>query len=461
MIRFAIITPARHRDNAISARFDHGTKAIILGCDMAHFLTDETVRAIQARFGTPVHVFDMATLVQAAGRALSMPAPFGLTVRYAMKACPNGAVLRIFDEMGLHIDASSGFEVYRARRAGIDLQRVQLTAQELPADLETLVEAGMRFNATSLHQLRYFGERVPGGELSIRLNPGLGSGHSQRTNVGGPASSFGIWHEQLAQVFEIQREYGLRITRLHSHIGSGADPAVWQRCAQMTLRLARELPQVHTVNLGGGFKVARAPGEEETDLHAVGEAIGEQLRRFRREDAAGRALHLEIEPGTYLVAHAGAIVSTVIDVKGTGPDGYRFIVVDSGMTDTLRPTLYGAVHGLRVVRTTGGERNEKDGAFVVVGHCCESGDVLTPAPGDPERLQPRVLQEPRVGDALVVEDTGAYGAAMSAKHYNSFPQSAQLLQTPDGQLHVIRRRQSWEEMVAAEKAPPESALKMI
>ncbi len=432
---------------------------------MGHFLADDTVRAIQSRFGTPVHVYDMATLVQAAGRALSMPAPFGLTVRYAMKACPNGAILRIFDEMGLHVDASSGFEVYRAREAGIDLARVQLTAQELPDDLAALVDAGMQFNATSLHQMRQFGDLFPGGELSIRLNPGLGSGHSRRTNVGGPASSFGIWHEQLGQVFEIQRAYDLRITRLHSHIGSGADAAVWQRCAQMTLRLAHQLPEVHTVNLGGGFKVARAPGEVETDLHAVGEAIGEQLRRFREEDAAGRALHLEIEPGTYLVAHAGAIVSTVIDVKDTGRDGYRFVVVDSGMTDTLRPTLYGAVHGLRLVRS--GERDDGDNSeggernFVVVGHCCESGDVLTPAPGDPERLEPRRLQEPCVGDALVVEDTGAYGAAMSATHYNSFPQSAELMQTPDGSLHVIRRRQSWQEMVAAEQALPEKVLKAL
>lgn len=428
---------------------------------MAHFLTDETVRAIQSRFGTPVHVYDMDTLVRAARRALSIPAPFGLTVRFAMKACPNGAILRIFDELGLHIDASSGFEVYRAREAGIDLRRVQLTAQELPPDLEALVEAGLLFNATSLHQLRRFGELFPGGELSIRLNPGLGSGHSRRTNVGGPASSFGIWHEQLDKVFEIQQMYDLRITRLHSHIGSGADPAVWQRCAQMTLRLAHQLPDVHTVNLGGGFKVARASHEEETDLHAVAEAIAEQLRRFRDEDAAGRALHLEIEPGTYLVAHAGAIVSTVVDVKDTGADGYRFIVVDSGMTDTLRPTLYGAVHGLRVAPATRDADKEREGAFVVVGHCCESGDVLTPAPGDPEQLQPRRLQTPRLGDALVIEDTGAYGAAMSAKHYNSFPESAQLLQTPDGRLHVIRRRQSWTEMIAAEQPLPENALEAL
>jgi diaminopimelate decarboxylase len=228
---------------------------------------------------------------------------------------------------------------------------------------------------------------------------------------------------------------------------------VWQHCAALTLRLARELPEVHTVNLGGGFKVARAPGEEDTDLQQVGKAIEKQLRRFQAEDNERRGLHLEIEPGTFLTARAGAIVSTIIDLKETSD--YRFIIVDSGMTDNLRPALYGAQHALRVVHA-----QDLDGAlaateddFLVSGHCCESGDLLTPAPGDPEGLAPRRLPQPRIGDALVMGDTGAYSTSMAAVNYNSFPQSAVLLRAPDGALHVIRRRQTWQEMTAAEQVP--------
>lgn len=429
----------------------------------ATFLSPTMARQIQARFGTPVHVYHLETLVQQAQRALNMPNPFGLTVRFAMKACPNGVILRLFDRLGLHIDASSGYELHRALHAGIDPARIQLTAQEMPSDLQEQVERGVLFNATSLHQLATFGRLFPGRELSIRVNPGLGSGHNPRATVGGPLSSFGIWHEQMEEVRAIQQQYGLKITRLHSHIGSGADPAIWQRCAELTLQLAHDLPQVHTVNLGGGFKVARVAGESETDLHAVGKVISAQLQRFRREDAAQRALHLEIEPGTFLVAHAGAIVSTVIDLKDTGAGGHRFIVVDSGMTDNMRPALYGAQHPLFHVpaEAQAKEGESSDGAstqraeddFLVVGHCCESGDLLTPAPGDPEQPLPRRLPTPRIGDALIIGKTGAYGASMAVTNYNSFPQSAELLLMPDGEIHVIRRRQPWQEMTAREELP--------
>jgi diaminopimelate decarboxylase len=200
------------------------------------------------------------------------------------------------------------------------------------------------------------------------------------------------------------------------------------------------------------LKVARAPGEEDTDLQQVGAAIDGQLRRFQAEDSGHRGLHLEIEPGTFLTARAGAIVSTIIDLKVTSD--YRFIIVDSGMTDNLRPALYGAQHALWVVHTQDGEcapGTEAD--FLVSGHCCESGDLLTPAPGDPEGLAPRRLPQPRIGDALVMGDTGAYSTSMAATNYNSFPQSAVLLRAPDGALHVIRRRQTWQEMTAAEQVP--------
>lgn len=415
------------------------------------FLTLQQVRHIQREFGTPVYVYDMETLIRRAQTALSMPHAFGLTVRYAMKANPTGAILQLFDRLGLYIDASSGYEARRALHAGIAPEKIQLTAQEAPAALEALVRQGVRFNATSLHQLTLFGQLFPGHELSIRINPGLGSGSTQRTNVGGPAASFGIWHEYLPQVERIRAAHDLRITRLHSHIGSGADPAIYQRCAALTLRAAHTLPDVHTVNLGGGFKIARMPGEQDTDLHAVGHKIADQFRRFQEEDAQGRQLHLEIEPGTFLVAHAGAIIATIVDVKDTGAAGYRFIVVDSGMTEILRPGLYGAQHPLYVVPASDEPRGEE--TYLVSGHCCESGDTLTPAPGEPEALQPRRLTTSRIGDALVIGGSGAYAAAMSAANYNSFPRAAELLLTPGGELYVIRERQRLADMIAAERLP--------
>jgi diaminopimelate decarboxylase len=413
------------------------------------FPTAEQVRTIQSQFGTPAYVYDQRTLEEQARKALAFPNPYGLTVRYAMKACPSAAVLRIFNRQGLHIDASSGFEAHRAMRAGVPAEQIQLTTQELPDDLEELILMGVLFNACSLHQLRIFGQQFPGRELSIRVNPGLGSGHSNRTNVGGPSASFGIWHEYLDQVLEIQRKFDLQLTSLHSHIGSGSDPEVWQRCARMTMAIAARLPQVRRVSLGGGFKVGRMAGEPSTDLQTAGQPIAEEFERFAREH--GRKLHMEIEPGTFMVANAGTVIATVIDIVDTGESGYQFIKIDAGMTELLRPSLYGAQHPIAVVPAIEEERGQME--YLVAGHCCESGDILTPAPDNPEGLKTRLLTEARIGDGLVIGGSGAYCAAMPAKNYNSFPEAVELLLANDGTPHLVRRRQSLDQLLANELLP--------
>ena len=413
------------------------------------FLDEAQVRTVQARFGTPVFVYHQAGLEAQARQALAFPNAYGLTVRYAMKACPNAAVIRVFDRLGLHIDASSGYEARRAMRAGVAPGHIQITAQELPHDLEDLLKTGVLFNACSLHQVRAYGRAAPGSSLSIRVNPGLGSGHSQRTNVGGPSASFGIWHEHLDKVLETAAEFDLSITGLHSHIGSGSDPEVWQRCARMTLDIAARLPQAETVSLGGGFKVGRMAGEASTDLQTAGAPVVGEFERFAQEH--GRRLHLEIEPGTFFVANAGAVVSTAMDVVDTGEDGYRFIKVDTGMTEVLRPSMYGAQHPIVVVPAEDGERGESE--YLIAGHCCESGDILTPEDGNPDGLRPRRLKETRVGDAVFIGGSGAYCAAMSAKNYNSFPEAAEVMLDTDGAFHLVRKRQTLDQVLANEELP--------
>lgn len=417
---------------------------------LPNFLTPETVIALREAFGSPVFVYDQRALEARAAEALAFPNAYGLRVRYAMKALPTAAILRVFHDAGLHIDASSGYEAERALRAGIPPEHIQLTAQELPQDLYRLVNSGVLFNATSLRQLEAFGEIFPGHEVSVRINPGMGSGHSNRTNVGGPSASFGIWHEYLERIFAIQHRYNLQITRMHTHIGSGSDPAMWEHCATLSLAIAARMPQVTTLSLGGGFKVGRMPGEVSADLQAIGQAVKADVERFHEEH--GRKLHLEIEPGTFLVANAGALIASVIDVVDTGRDGYRFIRTDTGMTEILRPSIYGAQHPIAVVpQDASAPRREAD--YLVVGHCCESGDILTPEPGNPEGLQPRRLTAAMPGDAVVVGGAGAYCAAMASKNYNSFPEAAEVLLNREGVPGLIRHRQMLDQMLANEVLP--------
>lgn len=398
-------------------------------------------RKIRETFGTPVYLYDQAYLEQQAQAALAFPNAFGLTVRYAMKASPNANLLRLFARQGIGIDASTGNEVRRALAAGIEPAAISLSTQELPADLAELIATGISLNACSLSQLERFGREFPGREVGLRFNPGAGSGGNNRTNVGGPSSSFGIWHESVEEVTRILAAYQLKAFRIHTHIGSGSDPEVWLKVSGMSLELVKHFPSVTTLNLGGGYKVARVPGETGTDLQKIGAPVADRFRAFAAE--TGRKIHLEIEPGTFLVANAGAVLATVQDVVSTGANGYRFIKLDTGMTEILRPSLYGAQHPIHLL---GKSPDEPRTPTIVVGHCCESGDILTPASGDPELLATRLLPEAQIGDLCLIGGAGAYCAAMTAKHYNSFPEAPEVLIDKEGHPHLIRARQPVEDL---------------
>ena len=360
-----------------------------------------------------------------------------------MKANPSRGILALFRELGLHIDASSDWEVERALAAGFAPAQIQLTSQLPSRRLKEHVARGVLLNACSLHQLDLFGQAAPGRAVAVRMNPGLGSGSTKRTNTGGPAASFGIWHEYLDEVKAVAARHRLTLRTLHSHIGSGTDPEIWKRVTRMTLDLAARLPEVTTVNLGGGLKVGRMPNEESVNLEEVAWHVRTELEGFRARE--GRSLHLELEPGTLLVARSGVVVATCVDVVDTGRDGYLFAKLDTGMPEVARPALYGAQHPIDVLASG---RPQADVVFV--GPCCESGDILTPAPGDPEALGPRTVPRPQIGDLVLVGGAGAYCAGMAMINYNSYPQAPEIMLERDGTLRLLRQRQTLDQILTNE-----------
>jgi len=236
---------------------------------------------------------------------------------------------------------------------------------------------------------------------------------------------------------------------VHTHIGSGSDPVVWQRVAGLSLALCEQLPSVSVLNLGGGYKVGRMAHEPSTDLAVVGLPVKAAFEEFAGR--TGRELKLEVEPGTFLVANAGSLVCSVQDMVTTGAEGHTFLKLDSGMTELLRPSLYGAQHPIVLVPRAGGEASGEPHEYIAVGHCCESGDLVTPAPDEPEVLLRRMLGgEVSIGDAIVVEGAGAYCSSMSTKNYNTFPEAPEVLLTGAGALHTIRKKQAIDEIWANE-----------
>ena len=220
---------------------------------------------------------------------------------------------------------------------------------------------------------------------------------------------------------------------------------MWEEAAALSLGMVEQFSDVTTLDLGGGFKVARVPEEKTTNLQECGTRVQAQFSAFYHRTK--RELHLEIEPGTYLIANAGVILAEVIDVKST--DKYNFIVIDSGMTEIARPILYGAQHLIMVLAYGHAPQHEVES--VVTGHCCESGDVSTLVPHMPEEMLPRLLPEAKKGDILIVGGAGAYCSGMSLKNYNSFPEAAEVLLRKDGIIEPIRVRQTLDQMVGNER----------
>jgi diaminopimelate decarboxylase len=179
-----------------------------------------------------------------------------------------------------------------------------------------------------------------------------------------------------------------------------------------------------------------------THLQEIGQPVKQAFVDFA--ETQGRELHLEIEPGTYLVAMAGCLISTVQDKVQTS--AHTFLKLDSGMTDVLRPSLYGAIHPITILPAVGNDVGHEQESVVVVGHWSESGDLMTPKPGEPEDLAKRKLRKAAIGDILIMDGSGAYCAGMSTKNYNSFPEAPEVMVDLDNVVHLIRKQQDLDQI---------------
>ncbi|MFE8644268.1 hypothetical protein ACFX58_04205 [Sphingomonas sp. NCPPB 2930] len=411
------------------------------------FLTPVEVPAIAAAFGTPTFVYDLASLEASYRYFASVPHAFGLKIRYSVKANPNRTILRIFDRLGAAFDVSSVWEAKRVAAAGIAASKILMTAQESSVGWEALCRDGMEYDAGSLFQLEAYGQAFPGKDVSLRINPGFGSGLVRKLTSGGGHSSFGLWVGQVDRAIKIARRFKLNIGRLHFHIGSGHESTVLEQTVDLALRLCQRIPSVRVLDLGGGYRVATLRSDPEYDHHAMGERIAARLRNFA--DSHGRELKLELEPGTAVSSLAGSLVTRVIDKVDTGADGYRFLKIDGGLTELMRPSYYGAIHPLVTVRADGTLPSEVEDV-IVSGHCCIAGDCLTPQSGNAEDIRAQSLGAAGPGDLLVVERTGGYAASMSVKNFNSYPEAAEVLRTGAGTYTLIRSRQTLEQMTQNE-----------
>lgn len=405
------------------------------------------VTELAARFGTPCYVYDAARMVQ---RLADLEA-FD-HVRYAQKACSNLAIVDLLRRHGALVDTVSAAEIRRALAAGYqprgDPPPVVYTADVFDADaLKLCIDENIHVNCGSPQMIDQYGHRAPGRSITLRINPGFGHGHSQKTNTGGDQSKHGIWHEQLHDCLVNADNYGLGVTGLHMHIGSGTDLEHLARvCSAMEKAALVVGRNLRSISAGGGLPVPYREGQSYIDLDAYYRLWDETRRRL--ENRFGHPLALEIEPGRYLTAESGYLVAEVRAVKRQADN--TFYLVDAGFNNLARPILYGAYHPISIVPADG-DMKRPEQEVIVGGPLCESGDIFTQQEGG--YVAKRRLPLAAVGDFLVIECAGAYGAVMGS-NYNSKPLAAEVL-LQDGRAYLIRRRQTFEEMVALESIPKE------
>jgi diaminopimelate decarboxylase len=416
---------------------------------------------IAREWGTPIYLHDQKFIENSCEQLLNMPNAFGLHVRYAMKANSDRTVLRVVTGKGLDLDCSSLNEAARAFAAGISYNRMMLTTQEVPdgeerGELEEMIRLGLKYNVCSMTQFRLIADfaRENGIDLSIRVHPGAaGGGESQTRDTGSEYSCFGVHLNDVPTLKSMADELGLRFTQVHVHIGSGGDPDKWRENIDRELGFIKTyFPDAVRVSFGGGLKVARMSGEKQADIASLGAYAAQRIREFK--EATGRELIMEIEPGTFVVANSGHIITRIIDKKLTNE--LNFLIVDGGMELLSRPLLYGSEHPVAIVRQDGTLLSSEydfipsGGAkpFGIVGRCCESGDSVR-LDGD-GNIVPVQIIEPEIGDYMVIGGTGAYSESMSPENYNSHRKAPAVMKMITDELVLIRKRQSRQQIVQNE-----------
>jgi diaminopimelate decarboxylase len=419
-------------------------------------IAGQPVPALAREFGTPVYVYDAAQIV----KRLNDLTAFDV-IRFAQKSCSNIAILDLVRRNDGLVDCVSAGEIHRAIAAGFKPSQTNhppemvYTADIFDRDaLELVIKYDIHINCGSPDMIDQYGEArrqagLPTTGITLRINPGFGHGHSQKVNTGGSQSKHGIWHEQIEDCIERATKYGLSITGLHVHIGSGTDLEHLSQVCGALEKVARTVgSSILSISVGGGLPVPYREGQEYVDIGAYFQLC--DTTRHRLANEFGHEISLEIEPGRYLAAESGYLISEIRAIKTAGEN--TFYLLDAGFNNLARPILYGAYHPMAICPAdgaAGGAKSRQTREVIVGGPLCESGDIFTQEEGG--FVSRRALPEAKVGDFLVIGVAGAYSYAM-ASNYNSKPLVAEVL-IENGTPHLVRRRQTLDELIQHEVIP--------
>ena len=351
------------------------------------------------KYGSPLYVYNAEVMLDRLESLRKHITYSKLDIHFACKANSNLEIVKLLRKAGAYIETVSPGEIVIAQKAGYQANEIIFTSSNISqSELDWLIKQNVTVNLDSLTQLKRWGERKPNSTISIRLNQGIGAGHHEKNITGGPDSKFGIDLEQLPEVVKLVEKYGLTITNIHQHIGSGIlDEKIFMQAVEKLLETAMQFKDLEYLDFGGGFGVPYKESEKHIDMESLGKKIGNRLHTFMKE--YGRELTVRFEPGRYLVAESGILLVTVTDIKKT--QHKTFIGTDSGFNHLVRPMMYDSYH--QIINAT--RVNGPQEIVTVAGNICESGDLFAT-----ERKMTKCEED----DILAILTTGAYGYSMAS-----------------------------------------------
>ncbi|MDE2635300.1 MAG: diaminopimelate decarboxylase [Chloroflexota bacterium] len=396
-------------------------------------IDDVDLESIVNEVGTPAYVYSLARIRNNLGRLKAALAPVHACLHFSVKANGNLDVLRTLRDAGAGFDCVSGGEIFRALKAGAAAEDIVFAGVgKTRAEIEYAINSGVGWiNAENLGELAHIEAMAAEAglqavQVALRLNPQVTANTHPYMATGHGAAKFGLTADVIRQVLNDQQRYPrLDFAGIHLHIGSQlGDSAATLAALDKLLALARDFPQITTINLGGGLPVAYRFGETPPALEPLAAELARRLKPYS----------VLLEPGRAIVADAGVLVAEVLYVKRQA--GQTFVIVDVSMAELIRPALYGAHHEIVPLRQAYGETISTQ----VVGPVCESADVLA---------RDRDLPPLAPGDKIALMTAGAYGMTM-ASNYNARPRPAEVVVDGD-RWRVSRRREACEDLVRNER----------
>jgi len=400
-----------------------------------NFYQGHTPANLVATYGSPLYVYNESIFRQRCRDMVKLSSYPHFRVNYAIKANTNLTLLRIAKEEGLCADVSGQGEAIAAIAAGFSPQDLFFIANNIsPEEMTFAINHGITLSVDSVCQLETYGKLNPGGDIALRFNGGVGGGHHQKVITGGDDTKFGIRAMLIPQAKDLLVKYNLRLVGINHHFGSQNPVDLYLEGVDELLSIARHFDGLEFIDFGGGFYVPyeKQNGEKPMDLQYLGSELTRRMETFAAK--YGNQLTFMIEPGRYVCAESGVLLGTVHGLKQNGERAYAG--TDLGFSVLARTTLYDAHHDIEVYSQEN-SNPENECKINIVGNQCESGDYIA---------KDRSLPPLHVGDILGVLDAGAYGYSMSSQ-YNHRLRPAEVLIQENGELKLIRRRDTYEDML--------------